>query len=80
VLYATGRVANGDGLGLEAVAVARDANGANEVDAYSATTVPSIHAIGEVTARPQQTHVATRDGMLIAANLFGGKRIAADHR
>lgn len=24
--------------------------------------------------------VATRDGMLLAANLFGGKRIAADHR
>lgn len=80
VLYATGRVANGDGLGLEAVGVARDANGAIEVDAYSATTVPSIHAIGDVTARPQLTPVATRDGMLLAANLFGGKRIAADHR
>ncbi|AOJ03138.1 glutathione reductase [Burkholderia mayonis] len=80
VLYATGRVANCDGLGLEAVGVARDADGAIEVDAYSTTTVPSIHAIGDVTARPQLTPVATRDGMLLAANLFGGKRIAADHR
>ncbi|SMG00999.1 glutathione-disulfide reductase [Burkholderia singularis] len=79
VLYATGRAANCDGLGLEALGVTRDANGAIEVDAYSATRVPSIHAIGDVTARPQLTPVATRDGTLLAANLFGGKRIAADH-
>jgi glutathione reductase (NADPH) len=42
--------------------------------------VPSIHAIGDVTSRPQLTPVATRDGALLAASLFGGRRTEADHR
>lgn len=79
VLYATGRVPNVDGLGLEQAGVMLDARGAIAVDAYSATSVPSIHAIGDVTSRPQLTPVATRDGGLLARTLFGGSRIAADH-
>ncbi|MCA8299333.1 glutathione-disulfide reductase [Burkholderia sp. AU30198] len=79
VLYATGRVPNVDGLGLEQAGVALDARGAIAVDAYSATSVPSIHAIGDVTSRPQLTPVATRDGGLLARTLFGGSRVAADH-
>ncbi len=79
VLYATGRVPNVEGLGLEAAGVALDARGAIAVDPYSATSVGSIHAIGDVTSRPQLTPVATRDGGLLAATLFGGRRIAADH-
>jgi len=79
VLYATGRVPNVEGLGLEAAGVALDARGAIAVDPYSATSVGSIHAIGDVTSRPQLTPVATRDGGLLAATLFGGRRIGADH-
>ncbi|WP_322027640.1 glutathione-disulfide reductase [Burkholderia sp. BCC1977] len=79
VLYATGRVPNVDALGLERVGVMLDARGAIAVDAYSATSVPSIHAIGDVTSRPQLTPVATRDGALLARTLFGGSRVAADH-
>ncbi|MDR0242566.1 MAG: glutathione-disulfide reductase [Burkholderia sp.] len=79
VLYATGRVPNVDGLGLERAGVMLDARGAIAVDAYSATSVPSIHAIGDVTSRPQLTPVATRDGGLLARTLFGGSRVAADH-
>ncbi|AOI99215.1 MULTISPECIES: glutathione-disulfide reductase [Burkholderia] len=79
VLYATGRVPNVDGLGLERAGVVLDARGAIAVDAYSATSVPSIHAIGDVTSRPQLTPVATRDGGLLARTLFGGARVAADH-
>ncbi|RQS64193.1 glutathione-disulfide reductase [Burkholderia sp. Bp8963] len=79
VLYATGRVPNVDGLGLEQAGVALDARGAIAVDAYSATSVASIHAIGDVTSRPQLTPVATRDGGLLAMTLFGGQRVAADH-
>lgn len=80
VLYATGRHPNTDGLGLENAGVEREASGAIRVDAYSATNVPSIHAIGDVTSRPQLTPVATRDGALLAASLFGGRRTEADHR
>lgn len=79
VLYATGRVPNVDGLGLERAGVVLDARGAIAVDAYSATSVPSIHAIGDVTSRPQLTPVATRDGGLLARTLFGGARVAAEH-
>ncbi|AIO41931.1 glutathione-disulfide reductase [Burkholderia sp. AU19243] len=79
VLYATGRVPNVDGIGLERAGVLLDARGAIAVDAYSATSVPSIHAIGDVTSRPQLTPVATRDGALLARTLFGGSRVATDH-
>ncbi|MFM0662946.1 glutathione-disulfide reductase [Paraburkholderia sediminicola] len=79
VLYATGRLPNSAGLGLEQVGVELRMNGAVEVDAYSATCVPSIHAIGDVTARPQLTPVATRDGALLAATLFGGAPRAVDY-
>ncbi|MBY4871241.1 glutathione-disulfide reductase [Burkholderia sp. Bp9017] len=79
VLYATGRVPNVDGLGLGRAGVLLDARGAIAVDAYSATSVASIHAIGDVTSRPQLTPVATRDGALLARTLFGGSRVAADH-
>ncbi|WP_175657064.1 glutathione-disulfide reductase [Burkholderia ambifaria] len=79
VLYATGRVPNVEGLGLERAGVLLDARGAIAVDAYSATSVESIHAIGDVTSRPQLTPVATRDGALLAATLFGGRRAATDH-
>ncbi|WP_186116067.1 glutathione-disulfide reductase [Burkholderia gladioli] len=80
VLYATGRHPNTAGLGLENAGVELEKGGAVRVDAYSATNVPSIHAIGDVTSRPQLTPVATRDGALLAANLFGEQRIEADHR
>ena len=79
VLYATGRVPNVEGLGLEQAGVLLDARGAIAVDAYSATSVASIHAIGDVTSRPQLTPVATRDGALLARTLFGGSRVATDH-
>ncbi len=80
VLYATGRHPNTAGLGLERAGVATDDGGAIRVDAWSASNVPSIHAIGDVTSRPQLTPVATRDASLLAATLFGGQRVAADHR
>ncbi|KVR31786.1 glutathione reductase [Burkholderia ubonensis] len=79
VLYATGRVPNVECLGLEQAGVALDARGAIAVDAYSATSVASIHAIGDVTSRLQLTPVATRDAGLLALTLFGGRRVAADH-
>lgn len=79
VLYATGRVPNSARLGLEDVGVTLDSNGAVEVDEYSMTAVASIHAIGDVTARPQLTPVATRDGSLLAASLFGNVRRPVNH-
>jgi glutathione reductase (NADPH) len=58
VLYATGRVANTNGMGLEAVGVAVNAPGAIQVNDQYQTSVPSIYALGDVTARMQLTPVA----------------------
>jgi len=71
VLYATGRVANTENLGLEAVGVELAENGAIKVDGNFRTSVPSIHAIGDVIDRVQLTPVALGEGMWLARHLFG---------
>ena len=79
VLFATGRLPNTTGLGLEAAGVALGADGAVLVDAYSKSSVDSIHAIGDVTNRLNLTPVATAEGMALARTLFGDARTSADH-
>ena len=71
VLFATGRAPNSDGLGLEALGVRLGRSGAIEVDTWSQTAVPSIFAVGDVTARAQLTPVAIREGQAVARTLFG---------
>jgi len=80
VMFATGRVPATSGLGLEAAGVALDAKGAVPVDEYSTSRVPSIHAVGDVTNRLALTPVAIREGAALATTLFGGRRVAVDHR
>ena len=79
VLIATGRRPNTAGLGLEAVGVALDDAGAVKVDAWSATNVPGVHAVGDVTNRINLTPVAIREGHAFADHLFGGRPVAVDH-
>ncbi|RDK01170.1 glutathione-disulfide reductase [Paraburkholderia lacunae] len=79
VLFATGRAPNTGGLGLEAAGVALDPKGAVVVDAFSRTSVESIHAIGDVTNRVPLTPVAINEGAALAATLFGGRPTPADH-
>ena len=79
VLFATGRLPNTAGLGLEAAGVELGAGGAVRVDAYSKSSVDSIHAIGDVTNRLNLTPVATAEGMALARTLFGGTATPADH-
>ena len=79
VLAATGRTPNTRGLGLEAVGVELDALGEVKVDAGSTSSVPSIHAVGDVTNRINLTPVAIREGHLLADRLFGGGTQTIDH-
>ena len=79
VLFATGRRPNTANLGLEAAGVALAADGAVRVNRYSASSVDSIHAIGDVTNRINLTPVATAEAMWLAKTLFGGKATAVDH-
>ncbi len=71
VLYATGRVPNTNGLGLEAAGVALNAKGAVEVNGHYQTSLPSVYAIGDVTARLQLTPVALGEAMVVVDHLLG---------
>lgn len=79
VLFATGRVANTVGLGLEEAGVTLDSRGFIAVDAASQTTCPSIYAVGDVNGRAALTPVAIREGHAFADSVFGGKPSQVDH-
>lgn len=75
---ATGRAPNTEGLGAETAGVQQDAQGAIRVDAHYRTSVPSIHAVGDVCTRFQLTPVALAEAMVVVDRLFGeGRRTLA---
>ena len=78
VLYATGRIPNTQGLGLEDMGVAMDGSGGVKVDAFGKTNIDSLHAVGDVTNRIALTPVAIREGAALAHTLFGNTPMAAD--
>ena len=79
VLFATGRLPNTRGLGLEEAGVELDAKGAVKVDADNRSSVDSIYAVGDVTNRVQLTPVAIREGQAFADTLFGGNATQVDY-
>ncbi len=79
VLVATGRRPNTRGLGLETAGVAMGKFGEIIVDAASQTSVPSIHAVGDVTNRINLTPVAIREGHAFADSTFGGTPWTMNH-
>ena len=78
VLMATGRRPWLADLGLELAGVAVD-NGRIVVDADSRTSVPHIHAVGDVTDRVNLTPVAIDEGRAYADAVFAGKHRQVDH-
>ncbi|WP_045391320.1 glutathione-disulfide reductase [Falsirhodobacter sp. alg1] len=78
VMYATGRVPNTDGLGLENAGVRLGQKSEITVDDYSQSSVPSIFAVGDVTDRISLTPVAIREGHAFADTVFGGQKRTAD--
>lgn len=79
VLYATGRVPNSKGLGLEEVGVHVNKLGAIAVDEWSKTTVPNIYAVGDVTNRINLTPVAIAESRAVAETLYNNNPIRMDH-
>lgn len=73
VLYATGREPLTGGLGLDAAGVAVNEAGAIQVNAQYQTSVASIYAVGDVTARVQLTPVALGEAMVVVDQLFGAQ-------
>ncbi|RJX66360.1 glutathione-disulfide reductase [Tsuneonella suprasediminis] len=79
VMYATGRVPNTEGLGLDVAGVELGDAGEIVVDRFSKTNVDHIYAVGDVTNRVQLTPVAIREGQAFADTVFGGAPTAVDH-
>ena len=79
VMFATGRVPNTAGLGLEKVGVELGARGEIMVDEHSRSNVDYIYAVGDVTDRVQLTPVAIREGQAFADTVFGNDPKTVDH-
>jgi glutathione reductase (NADPH) len=81
LMFATGRVPNTDGLGLEQAGVELDQTkgGAVRVDDDNRSTCESIHAVGDVTNRVQLTPVAIREGQAFADSVFGNNPTRVDY-
>ncbi len=79
VMYATGRLPSTRDLGLQEVGVELGERGEVIVDRFSASTVPSIYAVGDVTDRIALTPVAIKEGHAVALTLFGNQATRVDH-
>lgn len=73
VLIAAGRVPNSDGLGLEELGVARNAEGAVVVDRFMRTSREGIYAAGDVTDRHRYVYMAAHGGRIAAINALEGE-------
>jgi len=78
-LYATGRKANTQGLGLENTAIKIQPNGAIVVDDCFKTAEPNIYALGDVIDRVQLTPVAIQESMLLLEQLYGESKPRMDY-
>ncbi|HZF26130.1 MAG TPA: glutathione-disulfide reductase [Steroidobacteraceae bacterium] len=73
VLWAIGRNASLDDLGVARAGVVLDPSGAVLTDLYQNTNVAGIYAIGDVTGREALTPVAIAAGRRLSDRLFGGQ-------
>jgi len=80
LMFATGRVPNTGGLGLETAGVELDDGGAVRVDDDNrSVSCASVYAVGDVTNRVQLTPVAIREGQAFADTVFGDKPTRVDY-
>lgn len=70
VMVAVGAEANIKNLGLEGVGVETD-NGWIKIDEFMATNVSNIYAIGDVTGKLLQAHVASHQGIVAIEKIAG---------
>ncbi len=70
-IFAIGREPNVDGLGLQELGVELGQRGGVVVDDNYSTSVPSIHAVGDVIDHIQLTPVAVAEGMHFAHHFYG---------
>ncbi len=80
LLVATGRVPNGDRLGLQNTAIAHE-DGRILVDEFQRTSVDGVWALGDVSSEWQLKHVANIEARTVQHNLLHpDDLVASDHR
>ncbi len=77
ILVAVGFRPNSEGLGLDKAGVKVSPKGFVEVNERYQTSVPTIHAIGDLSGPPFLAHKASKEGE-IAAEVIAGKKSARD--
>lgn len=73
LLYALGRVANVDGLGMEKIGITVDSKGYIPVNPLFQTILPHIYATGDVIGPPALAATSMEQGRLAARHAFGVK-------
>ena len=79
MLQAIGFAPRVEGYGLDKTGVALTDRGAIEIDDYMRTNVPSIFAIGDVTAKLMLAHAAEAMGIVAAETIAGAETMAIDY-
>lgn len=72
VISAVGIIGNIEGLGLEALGLEIDRTHI-VTDAYCATKIPGIYAIGDIAGAPWLAHKASHEGIMVAEKIAGQK-------
>ncbi|OQV12874.1 Glutathione reductase, mitochondrial [Hypsibius exemplaris] len=70
VLWAVGRTANSDTIGLEKLGMRLNDRGRLHVDKYQYTGVKNIYAVGDITGQKELTPAAIAAGRKLASRLF----------
>ena len=80
VIYAIGRLAKLEQLGLENAGVSCDSRGCIEIDDDFQTSTPSIFALGDAVGRVQLTPVAIAEAVSFVRKHFLGQKSLLDYR
>ena len=80
VLFATGRKANTEGLGLENTKIDTDDRGAIVVDEHLQTSVDNIYAVGDVKGGMQFTYTSLDDFRVVKSHLLEDGSYTSDDR
>ncbi len=70
ILFATGRIANTENLGLNAAGVALNERSFIKIDKTLRTTAANIYAAGDVTGEPMLETLAAKEGNTATSNIF----------
>ncbi|MBL8863848.1 MAG: dihydrolipoyl dehydrogenase [Planctomycetes bacterium] len=73
ILSTVGRKPFSAGLGLESIGLATDSKGFLAVDRQMRTKVPNVWAIGDIAGQPMLAHKGSKEGLVAAAAIAGGK-------